>query len=153
MTLAKKIKILVLHGPNLNLLGQREPEIYGHTTLEEINKELEKISQKSGIMLEYFQSNSESELIEKTHTTLKNNYDFLIINPAAFTHTSVAWRDAVLAIKKPFIEVHLSNVFAREEFRHRSYFSDIAVGVISGLGTKSYRLALTYAIEYLTGKE
>ena len=149
----EKYKILVLHGPNLNLLGLREPEIYGHTRLSDINTELENISQKSQIMLEYYQSNSEAELIGKTQSCFNQNYDFLIINPAAFTHTSIAWRDALLAIKKPFIEVHLSNVFAREEFRHKSFFSDIAIGVISGLGTKSYRLALTYAIEYLTGKE
>ena len=148
-----KYKILVLHGPNLNLLGLREPEIYGYTRLADINNELENISQKSQIMLEYYQSNSEADLIGKTQSCFNQNYDFLIINPAAFTHTSIAWRDALLAIKKPFIEVHLSNIFAREEFRHKSFFSDIAIGVISGLGTKSYRLALTYAIEYLSGKE
>ncbi len=148
-----KYKILVMHGPNLNLLGQREPEIYGHTTLDDINHELENISQKSGIMLEYYQSNSEAELIGRTQSSFKDSYDFIIVNPAGYTHTSVAWRDALLAIKRPFIEVHLSNIFAREEFRHKSYFSDIAIGVISGLGTNSYRLALTYAIEYLLGKE
>ena len=146
-------KILVLHGPNLNLLGKREPEIYGHDTLENINNSLLEVANSSNIMLEYYQSNSESELITKTQSYFENNYDFLIINPAAFTHTSIALRDAVLAINKPFIEVHLSNIFTREQFRHKSYFSDIAIGVISGLGVKGYHMALTYAIEYLSGKE
>lgn len=149
----RKLKILVLHGPNLNLLGQREPEVYGTATLEDINQELEKICSPFGIVLECYQSNSESELITKTQEHFQNNYDFLIINPAGYTHTSIAWRDAVIAINKPFIEVHLSNIFAREEFRHKSYFSDIAVGVISGLGKKGYILALNYAIESLLGRE
>jgi 3-dehydroquinate dehydratase-2 len=148
-----KYKILVLNGPNLNLLGKREPQIYGHDTLDSINKSLIQIAEQAEIMLESYQSNSESDLIEKTQSCFLHNYDFLIINPAAYTHTSIAWRDAVLAIKKPFIEIHLSNIFAREEFRHKSYFSDIAVGVISGLGIKGYQLALTYAIDYLFGKE
>jgi 3-dehydroquinate dehydratase-2 len=148
-----KHKILVLHGPNLNLLGKREPEIYGRDTLENINKSLLEVASKSNIVLEYYQSNSESDLITKTQSCFENNYDFLIINPAAFTHTSIALRDAVLAINKPFIEVHLSNIFTREQFRHKSYFSDIAIGVISGLGVKGYHMALTYAIDYLSGKE
>lgn len=146
-------KILVLHGPNLNLLGKREPEIYGYTTLDEINKNLEKNSLQSGIVLEYFQSNQEGDLISKTHSALLDGFDFLIINPAGYTHTSVAWRDAVLAVNKPFIEVHLSNVFSREEFRHKSFFSDIALGVISGFGLESYNLALSFAIKFLLGRE
>ena len=146
-------KILVLHGPNLNLLGLREPDIYGKTTLDDINKELEKTSQNSGIVIECFQSNVEGELIGKTQEVFTNNCDFLIINPAGLTHTSIAWRDAILAINKPFIEVHLSNVFARESFRHKSYFSDIAVGVISGFSKHSYSLALSYAIKFLLERE
>ncbi len=148
-----KYKILVIHGPNLNLLGKREPEIYGSETLCDINKSLLEVANNSNIVLESYQSNSESDLITKTHSCFEDNYDFLIINPAAFTHTSIALRDAVLAINKPFIEVHLSNIFKREEFRHKSYFSDIAIGVISGLGVKGYHMALTYAIDYLSGKE
>ena len=148
-----KFKILVLHGPNLNLLGLREPAVYGYTTLDEINHTLEKKCAQAGIMIECFQSNIEGELISRTQDVLLNAFDFLIINPAGYTHTSIAWRDAVLAINKPFIEVHLSNVFAREEFRHKSFFSDIAVGVISGLGKEGYFLALSYAIEFLIGKE
>lgn len=149
----QKFKILVLHGPNLNLLGKREPEIYGADTLHEIDKELENISKQFGIILECYQSNNEGELISKTQECFKHNYDFLIINPAGYTHTSVAWRDALIAINKPFIEVHLSNVFARETFRHKSYFSDIAAGVICGLGKSGYILALNYAIESLLGKD
>ena len=148
-----KFKILVLHGPNLNLLGLREPAVYGYTTLDEINHALEKKCTDAGIMLECFQSNIEGELISRTQDVLLNAFDFLIINPAGYTHTSIAWRDAVLAVNKPFIEVHLSNVFAREKFRHKSFFSDIAVGVISGLGKTGYSLALSYAVEFLIGKE
>ena len=148
-----KHKILILHGSNLNLLGKREPEIYGRDTLEDINKSLLEVANNSNIVLESYQSNSESDLITKIQSGFENNYDFLIINTAAFTHTSIALRDAVLAVNRPFIEVHLSNVFAREQFRHKSYFSDIAIGVISGLGVKGYHMALTYAIDYLSGKE
>ncbi len=146
-------KILVIHGPNLNLLGLREPEIYGSTTLNDINYLLSQTSNSAGIALEHFQSNHEGELITKTHSALIDNFDFLIINPGGYTHTSITWRDALLAVKKPFIEVHLSNIFARETFRHKSYFSDIAIGVISGFGIKSYTLALTHAIDFLMKKE
>ncbi|OAM51955.1 type II 3-dehydroquinate dehydratase [Methylovorus sp. MM2] len=143
--------VLVLHGPNLNLLGIREPEHYGKDTLDGINEHLYKQAEKAGIQLETFQSNAESELISKIHAQV-GAVDFVIINPAAFTHTSVALRDAFAAVKIPFIEVHLSNVYAREPFRHHSYFTDIAVGVISGLGAKGYSLALDYAIDYLNSK-
>jgi 3-dehydroquinate dehydratase-2 len=138
--------VLVLHGPNLNLLGLREPEHYGKDTLESINERLLKKAEQAGIALETFQSNSEAELIGKVQSLASKSIDFIIINPAAFTHTSVAMRDALSAVKIPFIEVHLSNVYAREPFRHHSYFTDIAVGVISGLGAQGYMAALDYAI-------
>lgn len=141
--------ILVLHGPNLNLLGLREPEHYGHTTLASINQTLTEIAKQANIDLETFQSNAEAELVSKIQTIATTPIDFVIINPAAFTHTSVAMRDAFSAVKVPFIEVHLSNVFAREAFRHHSYFTDIAVGVISGLGAQGYALALDYAIRHI----
>ncbi len=153
MTISNKYTILFLHGPNFNLLGTREPDKYGTTTLDEINDELKNIAAKAGIMLECFQSNCEGALIDKTHQSLSANYDFLLINPGGYTHTSIAWRDAVLAVNKPFIEVHLSNIFAREEFRHKSFFADIAQGIIYGLGIAGYKLALNYAINYLLGKE
>lgn len=143
-------RILILNGPNLNLLGLREPEIYGSTTLADIEKQLQSLVNCSQFELDFIQSNYEGELVEKIHSSLlKNKYDFIIINPAAFTHTSVALRDAILAVKIPFIEVHISNVFSRESFRHHSYFSDIAIGVISGLGIYGYTAALNFAIEYL----
>lgn len=138
--------ILVLHGPNLNLLGTREPEHYGQDTLEGINQRLLEQAKKAGVLLEAFQSNAEAELIGKIQSLAVKSVDFIIINPAAFTHTSVAMRDALAAVKIPFVEVHLSNVYAREAFRHHSYFTDIAVGVISGLGALGYALALDYAI-------
>lgn len=138
--------ILVLHGPNLNLLGTREPEHYGQDTLEGINQRLLEQAKKAGVLLEAFQSNAEAELIGKIQSLAVKSVDFIIINPAAFTHTSVAMRDALAAVKIPFVEVHLSNVYAREAFRHHSYFTDIAVGVISGLGAQGYALALDYAI-------
>lgn len=138
--------IVVLHGPNLNLLGLREPQHYGADTLEAINSELMEQARQAQVNLETFQSNSEAELVTKMQSLAGKNIDFIIINPAAFTHTSVAMRDALAAISIPFIEVHLSNVYAREPFRHHSYFSDIAVGVISGLGGLGYTLALNYAI-------
>jgi len=140
--------ILVLHGPNLNLLGQREPEHYGQLTLADINQNLSELSKASDISLETFQSNAEAEIVTKIQS-LANKADFIIINPAAFTHTSIAIRDALSAVKIPFIEVHLSNVYARESFRHHSYFSDIAVGVISGLGAEGYNAALRYALHQL----
>lgn len=141
--------ILVLHGPNLNLLGLREPEHYGNATLASINQTLMDIAKQAGITLETFQSNAEADLVTKIQTMATTKVDFVIINPAAFTHTSVAMRDALSAVKVPFIEVHLSNVYAREAFRHHSYFTDIAVGVISGLGAHGYTLALDYAIRHI----
>ena len=141
--------ILVLHGPNLNLLGLREPEHYGSATLDSINQELSQRAKSAGVALEAYQSNSEAELVAKIQSLATIKADFVIINPAAFTHTSVAMRDALSAVKVPFIEVHLSNVFARETFRHHSYFTDIAVGIISGLGAQGYLLALDYAIQHI----
>lgn len=141
--------VLVIHGPNLNLLGTREPAHYGSMTLADINNQLVAQAKQAGITLDTFQSNSECELIEKIHTLAEQKTDYLIVNPAAFTHTSVALRDAISGVKVPFLEVHLSNVYAREQFRHHSYFSDIAVGVISGLGAQGYFLALQFAISKL----
>ncbi len=138
--------ILVLHGPNLNLLGSREPDVYGSVTLDEINKKLVKLAEEGGAKLSHLQSNSEAALIERVQQARTDKVDFIVINPAAFTHTSVALRDALAAVAIPFIEVHLSNVFAREAFRKESYFSDIAVGVISGLGAAGYEFALQYAL-------
>ena len=138
-------KILVLNGPNLNLLGVREPGIYGKSGLAEINAGLKKIAEENGIELETFQSNAEFEIINKIHSAM-GSVDYIVINPAAFTHTSVAIRDALLGVKIPFFEVHISNVHAREEFRHHSYLSDIATGVICGFGTDGYEYALRAAI-------
>ena len=138
--------ILVLHGPNLNLLGLREPEHYGNITLAGINDSLQLQAKQANIALEAYQSNAEDEIVAKIQSLAINKVDFIIINPAAFTHTSISIRDAISAVKIPFIEVHLSNVFARESFRHHSYFSDVAVGVISGLGAEGYNAALSYAI-------
>ena len=140
--------ILVLHGPNLNLLGHREPDVYGHVTLNDINQKLKQLAQAGEADLQYFQSNAEAALVERIQTARQDGTDFIIINPAAFTHTSVALRDALAAVAIPFIEVHISNVFAREPFRKESYFSDLAVGVISGLGATGYELALQYALQY-----
>lgn len=139
-------KILVIHGPNLNLLGKREPGHYGVDTLESINQDLLDLASEAQVKISVFQSNYEGKIIDRLHQTLQDGTDFIIFNPAAFTHTSVAIRDAILACSIPFIEVHLSNVHAREEFRQHSYFSDIATGVISGLGKDSYLLALHAAI-------
>jgi 3-dehydroquinate dehydratase-2 len=141
--------ILVLHGPNLNLLGVREPDVYGHTTLADIDNRLTKRANTSGHHLLSLQSNAEYELIERLHEAKKEGVNFIIFNPAAFTHTSVALRDALLAVAIPFIEVHLSNTHAREEFRQCSYFSDIAIGVITGLGAHGYELALDAATAHL----
>jgi 3-dehydroquinate dehydratase-2 len=141
--------VLVLHGPNLNLLGLREPEHYGNATLASINEALVNSASSANISLETFQSNSEADLVGKIQSLASQKVDFVIINPAAFTHTSVAMRDALSAVKVPFIEVHLSNVYAREAFRQHSYFTDIAVGVISGLGAQGYLLALDYAIKQI----
>ena len=140
--------ILLLHGPNLNLLGSREPDQYGTDTLASINQRLSTIASEKGVKLKNFQSNSEAELLEQIHAADENT-DFILINPAALTHTSIALRDALLGIAVPFIEVHLSNIYSREDFRHTSYLSDIAVGVISGLGAYSYELGLAAAIEQL----
>ena len=141
-------KILVLHGPNLNLLGTREPGHYGHTTLDEINAGLMQRAKAAKIALECFQSNSEAELIGKIQQAGPDRVDFILINPAAYTHTSVAMRDALAAVGVPFVEIHLSNIFAREPFRHHSCFSDLAVGIIGGLGAKGYELALEFALQY-----
>jgi 3-dehydroquinate dehydratase-2 len=139
-------RVLVLHGPNLNLLGSREPAHYGSATLAEINARLAAIAAAGGIELSVYQSNSEAELIARVHDAPGEGVDFIIINPAAFTHTSVALRDALAAVAIPFVEVHLSNVHAREPFRHHSYFSDLAVGVISGLGAHGYEAALSFVL-------
>ena len=141
--------ILVINGPNLNLLGTREPEHYGVDTLKTINIKLTEIAANNNLILESIQSNAEAELIEHIHLAATNDVGFIIINPAAFTHTSVALRDALSGVDIPFIEIHLSNVHAREAFREHSYFSDIAVGVISGLGAQGYELALQAAISQL----
>lgn len=143
-----KFKILVLNGPNLNMLGKREPEIYGAQTLNEIINQLTQQAQKNEIELSHMQSNAEHVLVDTIHQAFQI-VDFIIINPAAFTHTSVALRDALLAVDIPFIEVHLSNVHAREKFRQHSYLSDVAKGVICGLGAKGYSYALESAKEYL----
>jgi 3-dehydroquinate dehydratase-2 len=142
-------EILVLNGPNLNLLGSREPEHYGTTTLEAINQRLAKQAEAAGHRVSFYQSNAEHELVGRVQQAMKDKAAFILLNPAAFTHTSVALRDALAATHIPFIEVHLSNVHAREAFRKHSYFSDLAVGVISGLGAQGYELALAAAIERL----
>lgn len=142
-------KILVLHGPNLNLLGSREIAIYGHLTLDSINTELSALARELGHKIEHTQSNHEGILIDRLHAAFKEHTDFIIFNPGGFTHTSIALRDALLAIQIPFIEVHISNIFKREAFRHHSYFSEIAIGTITGLGMQSYLLALKYAHDFL----
>jgi 3-dehydroquinate dehydratase-2 len=140
--------ILVLHGPNLNLLGCREPGVYGTTTLAEINAGLIALAGKNAATLSCYQSNAESALIDRIHQARIDGTEFIVINPAAFTHTSVALRDALAAVAIPFIEIHLSNVHAREAFRHKSYFSDLAIGVICGLGPAGYEFAVHYALNY-----
>ena len=147
------VNVLVLNGPNLNLLGTREPEHYGATTLDEIIDRVRKQAESAEIKISDFQSNAEHELVEKVQQAPSKGIDFIIINPAAFTHTSVGLRDALQAVGIPFIEIHLSNIFAREEFRRESFFSDIAVGVISGLGPVGYELALAAAVRYLEKTE
>lgn len=142
-------KLLVLNGPNLNLLGRREPEIYGSDTLADIEARLAKLAQEAGAALQCFQSNAEHVLIERIHAAADDGTDFIIFNPGAYTHTSVALRDALLGVAIPFIELHLSNVHAREAFRQRSYLSDIAVGVITGFGAFGYELALKAALNHL----
>lgn len=142
----RKARILVLHGPNLNLLGRREPEIYGRTTLADIHQTMESQARAAGVQIESYQSNSEGELIDRVQAAAAEGIEFIIINPGGYTHTSVALRDALAAVAIPFIEVHLSNIFARESFRHHSYFSDMAAGIICGLGPKGYELALDAAL-------
>ena len=142
-------QLALINGPNLNLLGTREPEVYGTTTLAEIESRLEALAMSAGHMLSSFQSNAEHELVERIHRARSENVAFIIINPGAFTHTSIALRDAFVAVKIPFIEVHLSNIFAREAFRHSSYLSGVAVGIVSGLGPQGYELALQAAIARL----
>lgn len=141
--------ILVLHGPNLNLLGTREPHVYGSTTLADVNLRLQEQCRARGHHLQAMQSNAEYELIDRIHDAAREGVNFIIINPAAFTHTSVALRDALAGVAIPFIEVHISNVFAREPFRHHSYLSDIARGVICGLGVQGYSLALEAALQHV----
>ncbi|HJW12421.1 MAG TPA: type II 3-dehydroquinate dehydratase [Albitalea sp.] len=140
------MQVLVLHGPNLNLLGTREPGVYGSITLDQINAELADIAAKAGASLQAFQSNHEGALIDRVQAARSDGTQFIIVNPAALTHTSVGLRDALAAVALPFVEVHLSNVHKREPFRHHSYFSDLAEGVICGLGASGYRLALDYAL-------
>jgi 3-dehydroquinate dehydratase-2 len=141
--------ILVLHGPNLNLLGTREPGIYGSATLADINLNLERLAREKGHHLLHMQSNAEYELIERVQEAPREGVNFILINPAAFTHTSVALRDALSAVNIPFIEIHLSNIHTRETFRHSSYFSDLARGVICGLGAQGYELGLLAALQQL----
>ena len=143
-------KVLLINGPNLNLLGSREPEIYGSTTLKEIEKKVVSTLRGHDIDCESFQSNSEGEIIDWLHNNRRA--DFLLLNPGALSHTSVGLRDAVLGVKIPFIEIHLSNVHKREEFRHHSYFSDIAIGALAGLGVKGYLLAAEFAVDYIEQK-
>ena len=144
----KAFRVLVIHGPNLHLLGTREPEVYGRVTLAEINQELQSLGKKLGAQLETFQSNHEGEILDKiSHST--NSIDGILINPAGLTHTSVALRDALLASGVAFVEVHLSNVYKREEFRHHSYLSDAAVGQVVGFGKQSYLLGLQGLIQHL----
>lgn len=142
--------LLVLHGPNLNLLGSRDPQMYGRTSLDSINKNLIHQAEELGHNLRCIQSNSETELIETIHKAPAEEIRFMIINPAAYTHTSIALRDAVAAVHIPFIEVHISNIYAREPFRHQSFFSDLAIGTIAGLGTRGYEFALIAANQYLS---
>ncbi|MEJ2105966.1 MAG: type II 3-dehydroquinate dehydratase [Acidiferrobacteraceae bacterium] len=142
--------ILVINGPNLNLLGEREPEYYGDAGLDAINADLGKLAAEAGRSIDFFQSNAEHELVDRVQQAMQEGTRFVLINPAAFTHTSVALRDALAASRIPFIEIHLSNIYARESFRHRSYFSDIAVGVVSGLGAQGYELALRAALQRLS---
>lgn len=142
------MKLLLLNGPNLNMLGKREPQIYGAQTLADIEQQLQRLAAAQGAQLDCFQSNSEEALINRIHQAF-SQVDFILINPAAFTHTSVALRDALLSVAIPFVEIHLSNVHSREPFRHHSYLSDVAKGVICGLGAKGYEYALDYALDYL----
>jgi len=145
-------RVLVLHGPNLNLLGSREPEVYGRTTLADIHTAMESRARASGVQIESFQSNHEGQLIDRVQAAAAEGVEFIIINPAAYTHTSIALRDALAGVSIPFVEVHLSNVHAREPFRQHSYFSDKAVGVICGLGAHGYMAALEFVLAQLTSE-
>ncbi|MHB1186266.1 type II 3-dehydroquinate dehydratase [Thiobacillus sp.] len=144
--------VLVLHGPNLNLLGSREPKHYGFATLDDINHTLVSRGETAGAQVETFQNNNEGALIDRIHQAARDHVDFILINPAGYTHTSVALRDALAGTAIPFVEVHLSNIYARESFRHHSYFSDLAVGVVSGLGAHGYELALEFALRHLQNR-
>jgi 3-dehydroquinate dehydratase II len=147
------LKVLVLHGPNLNLFGTREKSIYGSATLADINSELEKIAQELSVEITCLQSNSESVLIDEIHRAGAEKVDGLLINPAAYGHTSIALRDAILGVSLPCVEVHASNIYAREEFRHKTYLSDIAIGVITGFGANSYFLGLRALVKSLTDRK
>ncbi len=144
-----KARISVVHGPNLNLLGTREPQVYGSTTLAQIDEGLRRLGDELGVQVDCFQSNHEGALVERIHAAARDGTRFVLINPAAYTHTSVALRDALAGVALPFVEVHLSNVYRREKFRHHSYFSDLAEAVISGCGAMGYSLALRFAVERL----
>ncbi len=146
--MSSSYNILLLNGPNLNMLGLREPKHYGSLSLAAIEQNVQNLAQKCGVNLDCFQTNSEEKIIDKIHQSFRK-VDFIIINPAAFTHTSVALRDALLAVSIPFVEVHLSNIHKREPFRHHSYLSDVAEGVICGLGAKGYEYAFDFAMQYL----
>ena len=142
-------RLLLINGPNLGLLGQREPEIYGADTLDDIESRLGRLARQHEFQLQCYQSDAEHELVKRVHDALEEQVDLILLNPAAFTHTSIALRDALLAVRIPFIEIHLSNVAAREDFRHRSFFSDVALGTIAGFGVASYELALIAATRHL----
>lgn len=144
---ARKRRVLVLHGPNLNLLGTREPEVYGRETLDEINRRLEQSAKAAGAAIAFFQSNHEGDLVDRVQAARVEGFGFILINPGGLTHTSVALRDALAGVAVPFVEVHLSNIHAREPFRRHSYFSDTAVGTICGLGSRGYDFALQYALQ------
>ncbi|MGM0430371.1 MAG: type II 3-dehydroquinate dehydratase [Pseudomonadota bacterium] len=151
--MAERFKILVLNGPNLNLLGQREPEVYGNQSLDDIAQSLESIAQKQSASLDFRQSNAEHQLIDWIQQAAKDSVDYIVINPAAYAHTSIALRDALLAVQIPFIEVHLSNIYRRESFRHHSYLADVADGIICGLGARGYEYALQAALNILNNTD
>ncbi|MGM7319683.1 type II 3-dehydroquinate dehydratase [Idiomarina sp. ST10R2A5] len=151
--MAERFKILVLNGPNLNLLGQREPEVYGNQSLDDIAQSLDAIAQKHSASLDFRQSNAEHQLIDWIQQAAKDSVDYIVINPAAYAHTSIALRDALLAVQIPFIEVHLSNIYRRENFRHHSYLADVADGVLCGLGARGYEYALQAALNILNNTD
>jgi len=142
-------EILIINGPNINILGKRENDIYGNVTYESLVAKINDFSSKKNLKARFFQSNAEHEIVNKIQSSIDQNFDFIILNPAAFTHSSIAMRDALIAVKIPFIEVHLSNIYAREDFRKKSYFSDIATGVIAGFGFRGYFLAVDYISDHL----